>query len=61
MLDGNRYFAEFPDEAQPRPTTPPLVSEELLVTLKAIEREISAFLCGSTQRDFAADGDPVRD
>jgi hypothetical protein len=60
MLDGNRYFAEFPDEAQPRPSAP-LVSEELLVTLKAIEREISAFLRGGAQRGVAADGGRVGD
>ncbi|MGH6770650.1 MAG: hypothetical protein ACRECO_16695 [Xanthobacteraceae bacterium] len=60
MLDGNRYFAEFPDEAQPRPSVP-LVSDELLVTLKAIEREISAFLRGGAQKNVATDGDPVRD
>ena len=43
MLDGQRYFAEFPDENTDQP--PRLVlSDELLVTLAAIEREISAFI-----------------
>lgn len=60
MLDGNRYFAEFPDEAPPR-LSPPLVSEELLLTLKAIEREISAFLRGGAPTGVAADGGPVCD
>lgn len=43
MLDGQRYFAEFPDE---KPDQPPqlMLSDELLVTLAAIEREISAFI-----------------
>jgi hypothetical protein len=43
MLDGQRYFAEFPDE---KPEQPPrlILSDELLVTLAAIEREISAFI-----------------
>jgi len=43
MLDGNRYFSEFPDE---EPGQPPrlVLSDELLVTLAAIEREISAFI-----------------
>ena len=41
MLDGQRYFSEFPDEEPPRRL---LLSDELLVTLAAIEREISAFI-----------------
>jgi hypothetical protein len=43
MLDGKRYFSEFPDE---EPGQPPrlVLSDELLVTLAAIEREISAFI-----------------
>lgn len=43
MLDGQRYFSEFPDE---NPEQPPrlVLSDELLVTLAAIEREISAFI-----------------
>ena len=41
MLDGQRYFSEFPDEEPPRRL---LLSDELLVTLAAIEREISEFI-----------------
>ena len=41
MLDGHRYYAEFPDEEPPRRL---ILSDELLVTLAAIEREISAFI-----------------
>ena len=41
MLDGQRYYAEFPDEEPPRRLH---LSEELLVTLAAIEREISEFI-----------------
>jgi len=42
MLDGQRYFSEFPDEEPEQPRL--RLSEELLVTLAAIEREISAFI-----------------
>jgi len=41
MLDGQRYYAEFPDEEPPKRL---LLSDELLVTLAAIEREISEFI-----------------
>jgi hypothetical protein len=43
MLDGSRYYAEFPDE-EPEREGRLLMSEELLVTLVAIEKEISAFI-----------------
>ena len=43
MLDGQRYFAEFPDEEPEQPKRL-LLSDELLVTLAAIEREISEFI-----------------
>lgn len=43
MLDGQRYFSEFPDEEPGQPDRL-LLSDELLVTLAAIEREISAFI-----------------
>jgi hypothetical protein len=43
MLDGRRYFSEFPDEEPEQPKRL-LLSDELLVTLAAIEREISAFI-----------------
>ena len=43
MLDGQRYFSEFPDEEPEQPKRL-LLSDELLVTLAAIEREISAFI-----------------
>ena len=48
MLDGQRYFSEFPDED---PEQPPrlVLSDELLVTLAAIEREISAFMRGASE------------
>ena len=53
MLDGQRYFSEFPDED---PEQPPrlVLSDELLVTLAAIEREISAFIRGASE-DGASD------
>jgi hypothetical protein len=43
MLDGQRYFSEFPDEEPEQPKRL-LLSDELLVTLAAIEREISEFI-----------------
>jgi hypothetical protein len=54
MLDGQRYFSEFPDE---NPEQPPrlVLSDELLVTLAAIEREISAFI----QRASDDTADPI--
>jgi hypothetical protein len=45
MLDGQRYFSEFPDEEPEQPGRL-LLSDELLVTLAAIEREISDFIGG---------------
>ena len=44
MLDGQRYFSEFPEEGPQRRL---LLSDELLVTLAAIEKEISEFLRAS--------------
>src|SRR5262249_4671848 len=43
MLDGNRYFAEFPDEDPAGPSRIPL-SPALLTALAAVEREISTFI-----------------
>ena len=43
MLDGQRYYSEFPDEEPEQPKRL-LLSDELLVTLAAIEREITAFI-----------------
>jgi hypothetical protein len=43
MLDGQRYYSEFPDEEPEQPKRL-LLSDELLVTLAAIEREISEFI-----------------
>ena len=54
MLDGQQYYSEFPDEEPPRRL---LLSDELLVTLAAIEREISAFIRAATETaDTAARG-----
>jgi hypothetical protein len=43
MLNGNRYYSEFPDERQPAGERP-AISVELLATLRAIEQEISHFI-----------------
>jgi len=53
LLDGQRYFSEFPDEEPQRRL---LLSDELLVTLAAIEKEISEFLRASP--DEAVDATP---
>jgi hypothetical protein len=53
MLDGNCYFAEFPDEDPAGPGRIPL-SPELLTALAAVEREISTFI--RTEPDAASDG-----
>jgi hypothetical protein len=59
MLDGQRYFSEFPDE-EPKQPGRIILSEELLVTLAAIEREISAFIRAASERtDAAAQGNPT--
>lgn len=65
MLDGKRYFAEFPDE-EPEEPRRLLLSEELLVSLAAIEREISAFIrdASGDKTDTisaATDGRPSKD
>ena len=58
MLDGQRYFPEFPDEEPDQPRL--RLSEELLVTLAAIEREIGAFIRAASERtDAASQGNPT--
>jgi hypothetical protein len=64
MLDGQRYYSEFPDEEPERPRL--LLSEELLMTLAAIEREISAFIrAAATDKSdtlgAVANGGPAKD
>ena len=59
MLDGQRYYSEFPDEEPEQPKRL-LLSDELLVTLAAIEREISEFIGASETADTAALGNAVK-
>jgi len=47
MLDGQRYYSEFPDE-EPNQPKRLVLSDKLLVTLAAIEREISEFIANAT-------------
>jgi hypothetical protein len=56
MLDGQRYFEEFPDEGSGTPRKL-LLSEELRVTLAAIEKELSAFIRGAGQDDASVCAD----
>jgi hypothetical protein len=56
MLDGQRYFSEFPDEEPPKRLR---LSNELLVTLAAIEREISAFIGEAANADGSVAGTAV--
>jgi len=43
MLDGNRYYSEFPAEREPAPGRP-VISTQQLAILRAIEQEISHFI-----------------
>ena len=43
MLDGNRYFAEFPDE-NPENQPKLLLSPELMASLRALEKELRPYL-----------------
>jgi hypothetical protein len=43
MLDGKRYFAEFPDE-DPESPRKLLRSPELMASLRALERELRPYL-----------------
>jgi hypothetical protein len=59
MLNGKRYFAEFPDE-DPAPRRKPLRSPELMATLKALEKELRPHIrneleTGIDGRDFNRD------
>jgi hypothetical protein len=54
MLDGHRYFAEFPDEAPQQPRR--RLTDDVLAALAAIEREISAFIDEASERDAASVG-----
>jgi hypothetical protein len=60
MLDGQRYFSDFPDEEPEQPRRL-LLSDELLVTLAAIEKEISAFIRGEAEVAAIAAEDDVGD
>ena len=50
MLDGQRYYSEFPDE-EPKQPRQLLLRDELLGRLAAIEKEISTFMCAGTNQD----------
>ena len=43
MLDGKRYFAEFPDE-DPAIERPVLQSPELIDTLRALEKQLRSYI-----------------
>jgi hypothetical protein len=43
MLDGKRYFAEFPDE-NPENQPKLLLSPELMASLRALEKELRPYL-----------------
>jgi hypothetical protein len=63
MLDGQSYFKEFPDE-KPSASDRLLISKELLVTLRALEQELTAFLrheadAASIAPDGECNGDTV--
>jgi hypothetical protein len=54
MLDGNRYFAEFPDEDPARPQAL-LHSRTLLATLRALEKELRPYIPKPVETSVDAD------
>jgi hypothetical protein len=44
MLNGKRYFAEFPDEDPAAVQRKPLRSPTLMATLKALEKELRRYI-----------------
>ena len=44
MLDGNRYFAEFPDEDPANEKPPLLHSPALIASLRALEKELRPYI-----------------
>ena len=51
MLDGKRYFAEFPDE-DPENQPKLLHSPELIASLRALEKELRPYLQQEPARDL---------
>jgi hypothetical protein len=51
MLDGKRYFAEFPDE-DPEKQPRLLRSPELMASLKALEKELRPYLQNELTNDI---------
>jgi hypothetical protein len=51
MLDGKRYFAEFPDE-DPENQPRLLRSPELMASLKALEKELRPYLQNELANDI---------
>jgi hypothetical protein len=56
MLDGQRYFAHYPDE-DPATERKPLMSAELIKALATIEKEIRHCLEGGDESDAVPEGD----
>jgi hypothetical protein len=50
MLDGKRYFAEFPDE-DPENQPRVLRSPELMASLKALEKQLRPYLQNALAHD----------
>lgn len=55
MLDGQRYFAHYPDE-DPATVRKPLMSAELIKALASIEKEIRRCLEGGDAGGDAGEG-----
>ena len=51
MLDGKRYFAEFPDE-DPENQPRLLQSPELMASLRALEKELRPYLQNELANDL---------
>jgi hypothetical protein len=55
MLDGNRYFAEFPDEDPANEKLPLLHSPALIASLRALEKELRPYIPKSIETGADAD------
>jgi hypothetical protein len=55
MLDGNRYFAEFPDEDPANEKPPFLHSPALIASLRALEKELRPYIQKLTETGVDAD------
>jgi hypothetical protein len=58
MLDGKAYFGAFPDEDPARPRSL-LQSQQLIASLRAIERELRPYIASHSPVDINAEEPPA--